>query len=405
MRWSPGLLRQLIPASETRAGGASELSRRRRWVDSLRIYCLAGRGGNGYPTKGGLGGKGGDVILETEAKAPRSKTNKGHQDIPDLGEFFRKNLKADTKNQRLAAGRGGDAKQHLLLGVKGHDRVLTVPRGVVLTDDAGKVLYELNDHATKVIVARGGEGGGPANGFAGGPGDKRYLRINLKLLADVGLVGFPNAGKSTFLKAVSRAKPKIASYPFTTVRPNVGHVTFADEREMTVADLPGLIEGSHENLGMGHRFLKHVERTSMLLFIVDVDGFQLNPSAPQRSAVETVALLNRELELYHRDLLLKPAICLANKMDKEGAKEKFQELKEVLSGTEENYAEALRGLDPEQIPERRMTFESVLPMSAKFSKKSVLKVKEALRLCLDVNDGKIYPTLEDEPELKGPNIA
>ena len=128
------------------------------------------------------------------------------------------------------------------------------------------------------------------------------------------MVGFPNAGKSTLLKAISKARPKIASYPFTTIKPNLGHIKFEDEREITMADLPGLIEGAHVNVGMGHRFLKHVERTGCMVFVIDVKGFQLNPMSIKRSAFETLVLLNKELEIYNPDLLSKPAICLVNKV-------------------------------------------------------------------------------------------
>ena len=129
------------------------------------------------------------------------------------------------------------------------------------------------------------------------------------------MVGFPNAGKSTLLKAISKARPKIASYPFTTIKPNLGHIQYQeDEREITMADLPGLIEGAHINLGMGHRFLKHVERTRCLIFVIDVQGFQLNPHSVHRTAFETLVLLNKELELYNPDLLSKPAICIVNKV-------------------------------------------------------------------------------------------
>jgi Obg family GTPase CgtA len=147
---------------------------------------------------------------------------------------------------------------------------------------------------------------------------------------DIGLVGFPNAGKSTLLKAVSHAKPKIASYPFTTVRPNVGIINYKDLREISMADLPGLIEGAYANKGMGHRFLKHVERTKLLLLIVDINGFQLSPQYPHRSCLETILLLNKELELYNKDLLEKPSMLLINKMDTENAQQKYVEIKDSL---------------------------------------------------------------------------
>ena len=172
-------------------------------------------------------------------------------------------------------------------------QVLKVPKGVTISDEANRSLGQLDQYGDKLTVALGGVGGHKITGNLGTPGQKRYIRIDYKLIADLGLVGFPNAGKSTLLKAISRAKPKIASYPFTTIKPNLGELVFEDQRQIQMADLPGLIEGAHANLGMGHNFLKHVERTSVLVFVVDVNGFRLNEESPSRTAYQTVALLNR----------------------------------------------------------------------------------------------------------------
>jgi len=169
-----------------------------------------------------------------------------------------------------------------------------------------------------------------SSNFLGTPGERKSIRLDLKLLGDVGFVGFPNAGKSTLLTAISRARPKIASYPFTTIKPNLGHCEFPDLRRITFADLPGLIEGAHQNEGMGHAFLKHVERTRVLLLVVDVNGFQFRPHSPLRSPLETILILNRELELYREDLLDKPAVLAVTKMDSKGAERTFEELKESL---------------------------------------------------------------------------
>ncbi|KRT80231.1 50S ribosome-binding GTPase, partial [Oryctes borbonicus] len=133
----------------------------------------------------------------------------------------------------------------------------------------------------------------PKNGFLGSEGQNYSIKLDLKLISDIGLVGFPNAGKSTLLKAVSHAKPKIASYPFTTVRPNVGIMIYKDFRQISMADLPGLIEGAHANRGMGHRFLKHVERTKIILLVVDINGFQLSPQHEHRTCLDTIVLLNK----------------------------------------------------------------------------------------------------------------
>ncbi|XP_063854556.1 GTP-binding protein 10 homolog isoform X1 [Scylla paramamosain] len=158
------------------------------------------------------------------------------------------------------------------------------------------------------------------------PCQGHIVKLELKLLADVGLVGFPNAGKSTLLWAISRARPKVASYPFTTLQPTLGVVEYSDMRRLTIADLPGLIEGAWANVGMGHCFLRHVERTHFLLFVVDINGFRLSPKQPYRSPTENVMLVNRELELYSPDLLSKPALLMVNKVDSPNAESCLQEL-------------------------------------------------------------------------------
>ncbi len=145
-----------------------------------------------------------------------------------------------------------------------------------------------------------------------------FISHNSKLYSGL----YPILGKSTLLKAVSRASPKIAGYPFTTIRPNLGHIGYPDDRVITMADLPGLIEGAHYNVGMGYRFLKHVERTRLLLFVIDVNGFRLNENSEFRTAFQTLTLLNRELELYKPDLVEKPAVCLLNQMDFRGSQSK-----------------------------------------------------------------------------------
>ncbi len=194
--------------------------------------------------------------------------------ILELIPFF-KTFKGEVGKQRVMGGAGGHASKFFILGNPGADSVLTVPRGVSVVSDEGKLIGDLDAHGAELTVAVGGSGGSGANGWIGERGQARFVRLDLKLIADVGLVGFPNAGKSTLLKAVSRAKPKIANYPFTTIKPNLGHLAYPDQRLIQMADLPGLIEGAHYNVGMGHKFLKHVERTKMMLFVVDIGGFQV----------------------------------------------------------------------------------------------------------------------------------
>ena len=179
------------------------------------------------------------------------------------------------------------------MGENGQDVIIRSPVGVTVMTDGGEVLGDLVKEDDSVLVARGGPGGSRHTQYCGLRGQARSVKLDLKLIADVGFVGFPNAGKSTLLKAISRASPKIASYPFTTLEPKIGVVEFPDLRRMKLADLPGLIEGASDNLGMGHKFLKHVERCSLLLFIVDINGFQFKVDTQHRSAAETVKLLSK----------------------------------------------------------------------------------------------------------------
>jgi serine/threonine-protein kinase OSR1/STK39 len=247
-------------------------------------------------------------------------------------------------------------------------------------------------------------GGCEATNFLGLPGQRRSVRLDLKLIADVGFVGFPNAGKSTLLKALSRARPKIASYPFTTLRPNLGVAEFDDFRRISFADLPGLIEGAHLNEGMGHRFLKHVERTQVLLFVIDINGFQFKPEHPYRSAFETVLLLNRELELYKEDMLDKPALCVVTKMDSAGSDELYETFLEQMERlregkdiakfslplAEDNNTEEEDGFIS---VEKCVRFDEIIPVSAKFSPKTVEVLKFKVRDWMDtyaLNETKIF---------------
>ena len=182
------------------------------------------------------------------------------------------------------------------MGENGEDVIIQTPVGVSVLSDGGQQVGDLLRDGDSVLVARGGPGGSSLTDYCGLRGQRRSVKLDLKLIADVGFVGFPNAGKSTLLKAISRASPKIASYPFTTLEPNVGIVEFPDLRRLKLADLPGLIEGASYNLGMGHKFLKHVERCSVLLFIVDINGFQFKVDTQHRSAAETVRLLSKVRE-------------------------------------------------------------------------------------------------------------
>ncbi|XP_033639188.1 GTP-binding protein 10-like [Asterias rubens] len=310
---------------------------RSNFIDQVRIHVKGGAGGQGHPAYGGKGGNGGDVFV---------KANKN---------ISMKDLKM---KRRHVAGIGENSRVRALQGSKGNDVIIKVPLGVCVATDDRHVLGDLDTEGPRVLVAKGGRGGCHDNQWSGEKGQGGNIKLILKLIADVGLVGFPNAGKSTLLKALSRSQPKIASYPFTTIRPQVGIVEYPDQRQISLADLPGLIEGAHMNYGMGHTFLRHVERTKLLLFMVDVHGFQLSDRHPFRSSFETIMLLNKELELYKPELTRKPAILALNKMDIEGAEECLQETRKLLQ--ERDYS----SISEELRPASMIQFEDIIPVSA-----------------------------------------
>lgn len=236
-----------------------------------------------------------------------------------------------------------------------------VPPGITAVTDSGLVIGEVDNDTDQLLIARGGKGGNSENKWSGQPGQHYSINLDLKLIADIGMIGFPNAGKSTFLSLVSRAQPKIASYPFTTLQPQIGLIEFDDKRSISMADLPGLVEGAHENRGMGHKFLKHISRTKINLFIVDINGFQLNQKSDPRSAFDTVVFLNKELELYDSSLIEKPSILVLNKMDTEDAQEKLDEFMELYN----DYNNSLKMIEVDRQPERRVEFRRIINISAK----------------------------------------
>lgn len=311
-------------------------------MDNVRLYVRGGTGGMGLPRLGGHGGDGGDVWVVAKKDTRLKQIKDKHPD------------------KRFIAGVGSNSSIQALRGAKGEDVEVFAPTGISVTSDHGRMLGELNREGDKLLVAKGGRGGSPQSGFLPNKGQTRNIRLDLKLIADFGLVGFPNAGKSSLLTALSHAKPKIANYPFTTIKPEIGKVMYDDHKQVSVADLPGLIEGAHVNKGMGHKFLKHVERTKQLMFVVDVCGFQLASKTPFRSAFETVLLLSKELELYKEELLSKPAILVINKMDLPEAQSHFQELEAQL----ENQGESIHLFSEDVIPKSLMHFTHIVPVSA-----------------------------------------
>jgi Obg family GTPase CgtA len=260
----------------------------------------------------------------------------------------------------------------------------------VIDTETGKCLGDLNEVGNSCLAAGGGSGGCAGNSFIGKRGHRRLIKLDLKLIADVGLVGFPNAGKSTFLNAISNASPKIAAYPFTTIKPQIGIIDYADHRQVSVADLPGLIEGAHRNIGMGHKFLKHVERTRMLLLIVDVFGFQLSPNHKKRNMLENIFSLNKELELYDPSLLSKNCVLLINKMDVPGSDAELLKYQDAL----DNLDKVVHHCSAEIKPEQLLKFERILTISAKRGD-SVEQAKLEIRNVLDI---------EAEQNLEPPDV-
>ncbi len=284
------------------------------FIDEARIYVKAGDGGNGcmafrrekYVPRGGPsggdGGRGGDVVMVANSH------------INTLLHF---RFNPEHKAQRGRHGEGSNCT-----GQEGQTTVLEVPVGTVVYDaDTGEKLHDFMEHGERFLVARGGRGGkgnarfatathqAPTEHQPGRPGQERRLRLELKLLADVGLVGFPNAGKSTLISRISAARPKIADYPFTTLEPNLGVVKMDDLRSFVVADIPGLIEGAHLGHGLGIQFLRHIERTKLLIHLVDVSDVS------GRDPAEDFETVMRELASFSEDLAKKLMLVVASKMD------------------------------------------------------------------------------------------
>ncbi|EDV26228.1 uncharacterized protein TRIADDRAFT_54006 [Trichoplax adhaerens] len=283
---------------------------KRQFVDRVRIFCRGGGGGQGKPRSGAMGGDGGEVYVVAKDGAA----------LFDI---------AQRKDRRFIAGNGENCSRQAFNGHKGKDCRIAIPTGTLITClDSKKVLVSLDKVDSTFTVAKGGMGGCPQTGpkWCGLKGQKRMISLELKLIADVGLIGFPNAGKSTTLRALTGAKPKVANYSFTTIRPHLGTVFYPDYVKVRIADLPGLIEGASQNVGMGHKFLKHVERTKLLLFIIDINGFQLSEKFSFRTPLETISLLAQELKSYSHELLKRPSIIAINKVEGRQGQRKFDEL-------------------------------------------------------------------------------
>ncbi len=283
------------------------------FVDQVKIYVRAGDGGNGCASfrrekyvprggpDGGDGGAGGDVILQTDARL---------HTLLDL-RYHRLN-----RAKRGVHGRGSG--QH---GKGAPALIIKVPCGTIVKDEEGGLIKDMVEASEQLVVAHGGRGGrgnarfvsstnrAPKDAELGKPGGEAWLSLELKLLADVGLIGFPNAGKSTLISRISSARPKVAAYPFTTLTPNLGVVKAGDFRSFVVADIPGLVPGAHQGTGLGDRFLKHVERTGLLVHLVDVS------QGIERDPVNDLGVINNELGQFNAELAQKPQMVVASKMD------------------------------------------------------------------------------------------
>lgn len=300
------------------------------FIDEVKIYIRSGDGGNGMVAfrrekyvanggpAGGDGGRGANVIF---------KVDEGLRTFMDYR--YQKKFLAENGENGMSKG---------MHGRKSKDLVLIVPPGTVIKDtDTGEILGDLTKHQQEVMVARGGRGGrgnirfatpaNPAPEIAenGEPGEERNLTLELKLMADVGLVGFPSVGKSTLLSITSKAKPKIAAYHFTTLVPNLGMVETKDHKSFVMADLPGLIEGASQGVGLGHQFLRHIERTKVIIHVIDMSAID------GRDPYEDYKIINRELENYNMRLLERPQVLVANKMDIPESAENLKIFKEKLA--------------------------------------------------------------------------
>ena len=292
----------------------------RHFIDSVSAYVRAGRGGDGSASfrreahvefggpDGGDGGRGGDVVL--------------------VGSRHEDSLESIFYNPRLVAGNGGPGRGQQMHGRNGRDLEVPVPCGTVVTDEAtGEVVFDIVEDGQRAIIAKGGRGGwgnvhfksatnqAPTRFIPGADGEEFRYRFELKVIAEIGLVGFPNAGKSSLLTAISGARPKVGAYPFTTLNPIIGTVVFKDGATLRVADIPGIIGGAHEGVGLGSDFLKHISRATVLAYVIDCAGVDgRDPAADWRA-------LRSEIRLYDKEMAKRPTLLIANKMDLPGAEE------------------------------------------------------------------------------------
>ncbi|MFQ5729721.1 MAG: GTPase ObgE [Waddliaceae bacterium] len=328
------------------------------FIDRVTVELVAGKGGNGIvawrrekyipkggPT-GGKGGRGGSVILQADAQ------------VSSL-EWFRHRRRLKAENGR----QGGPNQQQ---GCNGKDLVLKVPCGTLVKDpDSGEVLFDFTEDKVEWEICKGGRGGRGNHSFKsatnrapntctpGKEGEIQRVELELKLIADVGLVGFPNAGKSTLISALTDVRVKIAAYPFTTLQPNLGYIQKKDYSPLFIADIPGIIENAHQNRGLGLEFLRHIERTKLLLFVLDASGMD------GRTPADDFPVLCREIASHNPELLKRPYFVILNKIDTEESKEHLEKFHSTCQCNPENLFElsALQGDGVSNLLERLKNWE------------------------------------------------
>lgn len=359
------------------------------FYDRAVVYVRGGDGGNGcvafrrekYVAEGGPwggdGGRGGDVIF------------RGDEGLRTLVDFrYRRHYKADRGQHGRGKNMHGRSAGHL---------VIRVPPGTIIRDEeTGQLIGDITADGQDVVAAAGGRGGRGNSRFAsasnkaptmaekGEPGQERRVLLELKLLADVGLVGFPNAGKSTLIARVSAARPKIADYPFTTLVPNLGVVSMGEGRSFVMADIPGLIEGAHTGAGLGHNFLRHVERTRVLIHMLDIAGTE------GRDPLEDFRVINRELQLYNEALASRPQVIAANKTDMPGSEANLDRLRSEYGADYEIFpVSALTGTGVKELSSRVFEMLQELPEHAVIGEEPEVVHRARPRFTISRQDGEL----------------
>lgn len=364
------------------------------FLDRVKVYITAGKGGDGCLSfrrekyiefggpNGGNGGRGGDVYLKSE---------------PNLTT-----LQELAYNPHIEASNGGKGGTYNKSGLDGDDKIILVPLGTVIKE-GDHIIADLTAPGQMAMVAQGGRGGRGNQSFKsqfntapriaenGQPGQEITLILELKVLADVGLVGFPNAGKSTFLTAVSAARPKIADYPFTTLNPNLG-ISSHKGKSFVVADIPGIIEGASDGKGLGHQFLKHIERTRVLLHLVDPSGFD------DMDAVKSVKVIEGELKKFGKELAKKPRIIIVNKSDIKGAEEVFKKIEKKYTKNSVFLISAATGEGINKVLDEVIKVLSIIPVAVDKAVEAGPVLHRVAPLFI------ITPLDENKVQISGPRI-